>query len=72
MKFFLLFVLGVFAALFFFGFLSNTTKTHRENKRSGSGVLPPFYHDTSSSNDHNDYCDFGGDGGGDGGGGGGD
>lgn len=72
MKFFLLFVLGVFDALFSFGFLSNTTKTHRENKRSGSEVLPPFYHDTSSSNDHNDYCDFSGDGGGDGGGGGGD
>jgi hypothetical protein len=31
-------------------------------------VLSPFYYDTSSSNDHNDYCDFSGDGGGDGGG----
>ncbi|MBA2872941.1 hypothetical protein HNQ85_003256 [Anoxybacillus calidus] len=72
MKFFLLFLLGIFAALFFFVFLSNTTKTHKRNKRGDSEVLPPFYHDTSSTNDHNDHSDFSGGGGGDGGGGGGD
>jgi hypothetical protein len=72
MKFLLLFLLGIFAALFFFVFLSNTTKTHKRNKRGDSEVLPTFYHGTSSTDDRNDHSDFSGDGGGDGGGGGGD